>query len=191
MTNTSYMKDFPIELLQKRVAFERDENAYREIFIHFYKPLLNFTISLVKANEIAEEIVSDILMKLWEMKDGLVKVSHLKVYLFKAAKNRAINHLERSKKHNRKDIDDIDVELDTTLFADDPAKMLESKELKAAIISAVKELPPKCGMVYKLVREEGLTYKEVGAIMEISENTVDRHLSIALYKIVNTVRSTF
>ena len=52
----------------------------------------------------------------------------------------------------------------------------------------IRGLPPKCQMVYKLVREDGLSYREVSVIMNISENTVDRHLNNALHKLIKAVK---
>ena len=64
-------------------------------------------------------------------------------------------------------------------------------ELHHSIILAVKKLPPKCQMVYKLIREEGFTYKEVAQLLDISSNTVDRHLNNALHKLIHTVKEYY
>jgi RNA polymerase sigma-70 factor (ECF subfamily) len=70
-----------------------------------------------------------------------------------------------------------------------PEQVMLREELTATITSAIKELPPKCQMAYKLVREDGFSYKEVASIMGISENTVDRHLNNALHKLTRAVRT--
>jgi RNA polymerase sigma-70 factor (ECF subfamily) len=77
------------------------------------------------------------------------------------------------------------VELDLSLY--NPEELMLREELRQKIAQAIRELPPKCQMVYKLVREDGFRYKEVAAILNISENTVDRHLSNALHKLKQTV----
>jgi RNA polymerase sigma-70 factor (family 1) len=185
------MKEAPILLLQKRVAYDRDQSAYREIFLHFYKPLLNFAKSFVGTHEASEEIVSDVMLRIWELKEELGNVANLRLYLFTAVRNRAFNHLTRTKKHLSWDGKNGEIEFKALACTESPEKMLESKELKAGIVLAVKSLPPKCRMVYKLVRENGMSYKEVGTLMNISTNTVDRHLNTALHKIVHAVRVHF
>lgn len=189
--NAGYMKDLPIYLLQRKVAFDRDQNAYQEIFIHFYKSLLSFAKSFVGSHEASEEIVSDVMLKLWDMKGELANVANLKVYLFTAIRNRSINYLTRHKTHLSWDAENSGFEFDRAFSSECPEKTLEQKELKTEISTAVKNLPPKCRMVYQLVRENGLSYKEVGSIMNISTNTVDRHLNTALHKIVHAVRVHF
>lgn len=190
-SNASYMRELPLHLLQNKVALERDQNCYREIFIHFYKPLLQFANCFVNSYEASEEIVSDVMVNVWEMKEELANVSNLKAYLYTAVRNRAFNYLTRTKKHFSWDTVNQEIAFAGSTCFDTPEKMLESKELKAEIVSVVKALPPKCQMVYKLVRENGLSYKEVGSILNISVNTVDRHLNTALHKIVHAVKVHF
>lgn len=185
------MRELSLPLLQKKIAFERDQACYREIFLLFHKPLLRFAKSFVESHEASEEIVSDVMVNVWEMKEELANVTNLKVYLYTAVRNRAFNYLTRTKKHFSWDGTNQDIALAGTICFDTPEKTLENKEVKEEIVSAVKALPPKCRMVYKLVRENGLSYKEVGTIMNISVNTVDRHLNTALHKIVHAVKLHF
>lgn len=175
-----------IFFLQEQIAFHRDERCYKRLFFIFYKPLLNFTLSYTKNTEAAEEIVSDILMKMWMMKEGLAGINNLKVYLYRSVKNSALNYLTKHQKYSTVDIDDPDIQLNLELY--NPEEVAIKNEFKNKIASAIKSLPPKCQMVYKLVREEGMTYKEVSLILNISENTVDRHLNNALHKLIQAVK---
>jgi RNA polymerase sigma-70 factor (family 1) len=172
--------------LQKNVACHRHEPSYKKLFLHFHKPLLDLAYSFVHSRESAEELVCDVLMKIWNMEAALLKVTHLKFYLYQAVKNASINELKKSKKFIRWDIEALDFEPDNGLA--NPEERFIRDELKYKIISAIKELPPKCQMVYKLVREEGFSYKEVADILDISTNTVDRHLNNALHKLIHTVK---
>ena len=83
------------------------------------------------------------------------------------------------------EVENISVELDLNLYHPEAA-MLHS-ELQEKVAAVVRELPPKCQMVYKLIREDGFSYKETGAILEISEKTVDRHLSKAVQRLREAV----
>lgn len=175
-----------IILLQKKVALERHQDSYKTLFLYFYKPLLRFAISFVKTKESAEEVVSDVMMKIWSMKAGLLDIDNLKLYLFQAVKNTSINYLSKNAKYTSWDIEHINVELHLDLYTPEDSMICE--ELRRDIYNAIKALPPKCQMVYKLVREDGFTYKEVAAIMDISENTVDRHLNNALHKLIKAIK---
>ncbi|NQX39611.1 RNA polymerase sigma-70 factor, ECF subfamily [Pedobacter steynii] len=175
-----------INTLQRRIALMRDEVAYKELFLHFYPSLLRFSLTYVKQREIAEEIISDVLLKVWTM-DTLLEISNLKVYLYSSVRNSSINFLVKNRKYTIWDIDQVApsdmVELST------PIDLMLDAELKEKIAKSVKALPPKCRMAFMLNRQDGLSYKEVAEIMDISVNTVDRHLQIALQKIGMTLRS--
>ena len=175
-----------IAFLQQQIAFKRDEHCYKTLFFYFYKPLLRFALSYVKSQESAEEIVSDVLMKVWTMKEGLATINNLKVYLYRSIKNASLNYFIKNNKYEINDIQNIEVIISPDLY--NPEESLLKNELRKEILAAINELPPKCQMVYKLVREDGLSYREVAVIMNISENTVDRHLNNALHKLVKAVK---
>lgn len=178
-----------IQELQNNVARLRHEPSYKSLFLHFHKPLLELAHSFVRSRETSEEMVCDLMMKVWTMKEDLLKINNLKLYLYQAVRNAAINELKKNKKHTSWDIENLEVQLDHTLY--NPEELLIKDELRNKIIAAIKELPPKCQLVYKLVREEGFTYKEVAQLMEISPNTVDRHLTNALHKLTYMVKEYF
>jgi RNA polymerase sigma-70 factor (family 1) len=182
------MRNINIPDLQSRIAIDRDENAYKKLFMFFYKPLFQFANCLTKEQEAAEEIVSDVMMKVWEMADALGDIGNLKVYLYRSTKNRALNYLSRNPKYRvvTLDVDDFAIELNSGFL--DPENQLINKEVHQRVTSAIQSLPPKCQVVYKLIRVDGLCYKEVADIMGISVKTVDRHLNNALHKLVYSMR---
>lgn len=182
------MRNINIADLQNQVAIYRNENAYKELFMFFYKPLFQFANCLTKEPEAAEEIVSDVMMKVWEMAEALREIGNLKVYLYRSIKNRALNYLSRNHKFKMVtlDVDDFAIELNSGFL--DPENQLIQKEVQQGVASAIQLLPPKCQVVYKLIRVDGLCFKEVADIMGISVKTVDRHLNNALHKLVYSMR---
>jgi RNA polymerase sigma-70 factor (family 1) len=183
------LEKIDIKRLQYQIAYERNERSYKLLFLHFYKGLTGFSRSYVKTQEAAEEIVSDIMIKLWNMQEKLDAVDNLKVYLFTATRNASVNYLTRNNKYTHWDIDNLNVELNLDMY--NPEDILLREEFRKKVSLAIRSLPPKCQMVYKLVREDGFTYREVASIMNISENTVDRHLNIALHKLTDSVKAYF
>ncbi|MGN7722398.1 RNA polymerase sigma-70 factor [Chitinophaga sp. 22620] len=178
--------------LQQQVAIYRDENAYKRLFLHFYKGLIRFADTYVRQREVAEEIVSDVMLKIWTMQEALTGIRNLKVYLFKAVRNGAVNHLLKNRRYTTWDIDQLAPEIFVSA-AGTPEDETIHRELKHRFAEAVSQLPPKCQMVYKLIRENNFSYREVAAILDISENTVDRHLSIAMQRlgaVLQTYRHT-
>lgn len=175
-----------IKLLQEKIAYERDERSYKLLYLHFYNGLLGFAFTFVKTQETAEEIVSDVMMKIWNMQAALAAVENVKLYLYTAVKNTSITYLTKNNKYTHWDIENIEVSLNLDIYT--PEDILLRDEFRKQVAAAIKSLPPKCQMVYKLVREDELTYREVALLLNISENTVDRHLNIALHKLAGSIK---
>lgn len=129
--------------------------------------------------DIADEIVSDVMIKIWLMENKLGYIDNLPVYLFRAAKNGALTHL-RNKKLNIESLTEVHENTISDQYANDSLQLSETQLL---IESTVRSLPTQCQMVYRLVKEEGLAYKQVSAILEISQNTIETHMRIALKRI--------
>lgn len=182
------MNEIAIQILQQKVAYERDQVSYKMIFSQFYHPLLQFAKSLVKLSEVSEEIVSDVMMKIWEMKEDLARVAHLKIYLYRAIHNRCINYLNREGKIRDLSLEQVQLQPDVNFYVANPEEIMLRKERCQAVKNAIHSLPPQCQVVYKLVREDAMTYKEVAAVLSISTKTVDRHLNNALHKLMESLR---
>ena len=181
------MNSFSIKILQDHIAFQRDEQAYKRLFLYYYKQLAQFALGFVKTKEAAEEVVSDVMLKIWTLDGRLSEVDNLTVYLYRATRNQSLNYLRGSRNPSF-----VSYEVSDEVFGLDvctPESFCLHNEWKEHLRVAVGNLPPKCQMVYKLVREDGLSYKEAAEIMDISENTVDRHLNTALHKLVDGLRS--
>jgi RNA polymerase sigma-70 factor (ECF subfamily) len=66
--------------------------------------------------------------------------------------------------------------------------MLITAEMMEKMRGAVESLPPRCKMIFKLIREDGLRYKEVAEILNISVNTIDVQMAIAIRKICTVLQ---
>lgn len=174
-----------IQYLQQRIARFDDQWAYKELFTALYSSLYAFARSLVKAKESAEEVVSDVFIRIWEKRKELEKIENLKVYLYVATRNIAFNYLDKQKRNATSPLEDFHAEFTSVYF--DPEQLLITADMLALIQKAIDELPHKCRMIFKLAKEEGLKYREVAEILDISIKTVENQLAIALHKIGNVV----
>ncbi len=149
------------------------------MFIHFYKPITRFAFAIVKSKEEAEELYTDVMMKIWDLGPDLKGIADLKSYLLTIIKNAALNYIAKYHKLQTTDLLVSDKEGEVL----DPEQLCMFNELKEVIEHAVQTLPPKCRMVYQLIRENRYSYKEAAEILEISVNTAERHMTIALQRI--------
>lgn len=170
-----------IQLLQQAIACFDDVQAYKELFLHFQPSLEQFAYSILHSKELSEEIVSDVFIKIWEKRHLLDKVSNLKFYLFTAVKNRAINKIHEKKKNTGVNIDDVSVDLKS--FYLDPEQILISAEMLKQLQDIIQQLPPRCRLIFKLIKEDELSYKEVAELLQISVKTVENQMTLALKKI--------
>ena len=178
--------DGQLKELQLRVS-HHDESAFTQLYVHYSKKLILFAHSLVRSKETAEEVVEDVFVKLWGGRQKLPEIQNLTVYLYVAVKNSALNKLSR-KAHDlvAAPFDDLDTTIDE--FAADPYDLLISSEMMARMHQAIEALPPRCKMIFKLIREDGLKYKEVAEILNISVNTIDVQMAIAVKKISQSLQ---
>jgi RNA polymerase sigma-70 factor (family 1) len=174
-----------IQYLQIRIARYEDQHAYKELFTELYSYLYHFAFSFVKSKQSAEEILSDVFIKIWEKRKELEKIDNLKVYMYVATRNTSLNYAEKQKRTATYNIDELAGNISEFYF--DPEQLLITAEMANRIRKAIQELPPKCKQVFKLIKEDGLKYREVAEIMSISEKTVENQLAIALRKIGKAV----
>ncbi len=175
--------------LQERVALFNDQDAFRQLFRYYYTGLFRFAVSIVKAKEPAEEIVGDLFVAIWNKRSAITHISNLKVYLYIAVKNRCINYNSRKAAICAVDPELLDVECGQ--LVPNPEDLMVAAELLEQVNRAIRELPPKCRVVYKLVREDGLTYKEVAEVLDISPRTVENHIATAVKKIAASLNIDF
>jgi RNA polymerase sigma-70 factor (ECF subfamily) len=174
-----------IQELQRRIALHDDEPAYKELFLMFYRQLQQFADSFVRSNEVAEEIVSDVFIKIWQRRKELDRVENLKIYLYVSTKNMALNYL-RSQKKPMVQPDHYRVQLQSIYF--DPEKLMLTAEMINRVQQAISQLPLRCQLIFKLVKEDGLKYREVADLLSISIKTVENQMTVALRKLGQTIR---
>lgn len=178
-------RDKHIKLLQEKIAINNDQQAYNGLFLHFYPSLKQFAFSFLKSKQLSEEAVSDVFIKIWERRSTLNTISNLKLYLFTSTRNVALNYLKKQKGLNNIVADDYWVELNSIYF--DPEQLLITAEMIARVQDAVQSLPARCRLIFKLVKEEGLKYREVAELLNLSVKTVENQMTLALKKIGSAI----
>lgn len=178
--------DTDIIQLQRKVALTRDRRAYQELFLHFYKPMTRMSRTIVRSKEAAEEVYSSVMLKLWDMDRTLQDIDSLTVYLFVSIRNESLNYLSKYYKMDIVDLGSIDLMRLQEEYT--PEETLLQSELNRTIHRAIRSLPVKCQLVYRLIREEGLSYKEVAEVLHLSVNTIEGHMTTALRKLSVSLR---
>ena len=180
-----------LSILQSQVAVG-DTRAFRQIFDALFSNLTKFSFSFVHSKEAATEIVDELFVQLWVKRDDIMKINDLRVYLYTATKNASLNYISKKAKQ-------IEVEPYENLIVQmtdvvSPEQIMITKEMLQKIKEAVDSLPPRCKLIFKFVREDGLSYSEVAEILGLSIKTIDAQMVIAVSriraKLMNVVETT-
>lgn len=177
--------DMHVTELQLLIAVSADQAAYRELFLRFQPRLKKFVYSLVHTQEVAEEIVSDVFVRIWVKRQTLDYIHNLKLYLYVAAKNLALNYLRREKKQETIDLNDLQVELVSANLM--PDEWMITREMARKLEISIQNLPPKCKVIFKLIKEDGLKQREVAELLNLSVKTVENQLALAVKKIGQSI----
>ncbi|MGI4020207.1 MAG: sigma-70 family RNA polymerase sigma factor [Janthinobacterium lividum] len=175
------MKNSSLTEAVNLLAIDNSEASYKTLFKYLFNPLKRFSFCLLKSHELAEEVASDVMFILWQRRTELLLINNLYAYSFVVARNLSLNIIKKNLKTDTIFIDDISI--DIFLDNDTPEQILISTELRVKIEQTVNQLPPKGKLVFKLIKEDGLSYKDVAEILGISVKTVDAHLVSAIKKI--------
>ena len=178
---------FQLAYWKEQVALFNDQGAYEQLFLYYNDRLYHLAYSFVRSEETAEEIVSDVFVNLWRNRARLLEIESLDVYLYVSIKNLSLKHLSRLSSGTTFSMDDLLLD-QVEASALSPEELMVSKEVLREIHAAIDSLPPKCKLIFKLVREDGLKYKEIAQILNISVKTIDAQMAIAARKIAQSLR---
>jgi RNA polymerase sigma-70 factor, ECF subfamily len=161
-----------------------DLEAFEELYRHYYVYLCLIAEHIVGNPSDAEEIVSDVFVRLWKNKDKTEITFSVKGYLVKAVHNTSLNYLEQSR-FKLGLTDSIDSS-DYQLFAwesDYPLGQLYEQDIRNILEHGINELPDACREIFLLSRNDNMKYNDIAAKLGISVNTVKTQLKIALSRL--------
>ncbi len=158
---------------------------YDELYKLLCSRLIHFSAAIIGSFHQAEEIVSDVFVLIWQKREQLQEIRNPLVYIYVCTKNHSLNALPKNK-GSHLSFDALDK--DALAIIPDVEERLASKELAQIIEHAISELPGRCQMIFRLVKMDGFSYKDVAELLGISPKTVDAQLAIAIKKLGLTIR---
>ncbi|MBD8487780.1 RNA polymerase sigma-70 factor [Echinicola sp. CAU 1574] len=149
--------------------------AFDELYYRYVPKVLGFAKTFILDKDEAEEAVQEVFIKIWEKRDTLKSELNFKSYLFVAVKNQVYNKLRNAKKFVR--VEDLEIDVASTeMHVDDE---LAYHELEQATFGLLDQLPQIQKKVFTLNKLEGLSHKEIAAMLNISVRTVEHHVYLA------------
>lgn len=178
--------DLPIQPLLQKIQLLDDQKSFKKLYQLLFFRLYQFAYSFVHSKESAEEVVNDVFLNVWQKRKTLDMINNFNVYLYVSVKNASLNYLRKSNLNLPLSLDEL--VMHHMRIVPNPESIMITRELESIIHKAIQQLPPKCKLIFKLIKEDGLSYKEVAAILGISVKTVDTQLYIALKKLTRIIR---
>jgi RNA polymerase sigma-70 factor (family 1) len=157
---------------------QKNEEAFEYYYKLHYKIFFLAAFGYLKDARVAEEIVNDVFVRLWEAAESIQIESSLKAYIYRAVINRSLNELNKTKRDQRQQ-----KELSRGSEETFEIRRMEDNELKISLYKAIDQLPVQCQKVFRLSRFEGLKQQEIADKLGISIKTVKNHITYALQQL--------
>lgn len=164
-----------------------DSDVFRLFYNENYIQIYRIVSYYIASREAREEVVSDVFFKIWTNRKKLTKIDNIDSYLFILARNESFDYIKKTKEAIS--IDDLPIGIVSQEMKPDDS--IIDKELNLQIEKSIQELPYNCKLIFLMVREQGLKYKEVASILNISEKTVNAQMVIAIKKLSKALLKYF
>ncbi len=174
--------------VSEKILFEKlkgsDEAAFKVIYNKYVPRLYYFILEYNPQSDIAENIVQDTLMVLWDKRSTLTDNTNLSAYLFAVAKNNCLYKLRdvryRTKMYDSTDFSELEMKVNYDALMSLDTSDLTFSEIEKIIKVTLDQLPPQCRKVFNLSRFGDRKYKEIANELNISTKAVEGHISKAL-----------
>lgn len=157
---------------------KKDKAAYELLFDNYFERLFLFASNFVFIDDVANDIVQDVFISVWERAEKIDEDSSLKSFLFTLVRNRCLNYIRDMKVEDR----NKRLYLEAHVYSDS-LDIIEDNALIENIKHFIEDLPEQCKEVFKMRTMYGYKYKEIAEEMDISIDTVKVQLKRAKDKL--------
>lgn len=153
-------------------------HAFEALVRTEYGRLCRFATRLVGSREIAEDVVHDVLLRLWHQRER-IDVHDLRAYVYRSLRNRIISD-QRQYTLRRRLLAAADADSVHSARGADSAQLVESDDFAVAAAQAVESLPERCRLIFTMRREQGLSHAEIARVLDVSPKTVENQINRAI-----------
>ena len=168
------------EVLMEQIH-DNDTQALEVLFNRYYKQLCQFCAVYIKDDAVAEEVVANLFIKVWDNRSE-VRILNVKNYLFLAAKNLSLNQLQK-KKEPVYSIEDTTICSSLLQDTNTPFKILSGRESYNKILSLIETLPQAQRQILLMSRVDDMCKHQIAGILGISVRTVETTLYQSIKKL--------
>ncbi len=154
----------------------QSKEEYKKVFEEFYNPLCNFAHKIIGRADLAEDIVQEVFVQMWQKREQIKLTGSIKNYLFQSTRNKAIEIIRRKKLES----DYVNAEKNLKEESYEIEEEANNFVLKEKLRRSIRQLPPKCQEIFVLSKLNGLTYSEIAEELNLSVKTVENQVGRGL-----------
>jgi RNA polymerase sigma-70 factor (ECF subfamily) len=153
-----------------------DPRALRSLMCSYWAPLVGFAGRILSGTSDPQDVVQGVFVRLWARREDLGEEGSLRAFLYTMVRNASLDELRKAGRRSRAESDPLPSSAPPVT----PYEDVQGAELQRAAVAAVHRLPVKRQEVFRLIREEGMSYQEAAQVLGLSPQTVANHMSLAL-----------
>lgn len=157
------------------------ENLFNSLFQEHYTHLCNFSYQFTLDTEASKDVVQKVYIDLWNKRAQYDPNKSIKSYLFTSVRNRSLNYIRDQKKLTSLSLEHI---YEDSLIVTEEED-IDQENLSKIVNQALDSLSDKVKEVFLMSRYQGMKYKEIAEELDVSQKTVEAHISKAM-KILRT-----
>ncbi|MCD0487932.1 RNA polymerase sigma-70 factor [Pedobacter sp. MC2016-14] len=157
-----------------------DKQAFEQLYHRYAQKLFYYALKFVKSPEMAEDIVHDVFVKVWDNLNDLNPDFSIQAYLYRITHNSLLNLLKRGTVESRIVKEMLQHAEQTTPNTD---QAFQYKEALQQTKQAIATLPPKRKQIYELSRYDGLSHRQIAITLNIADSTVNNQMVKAIKSI--------
>ncbi|MCW3807135.1 RNA polymerase sigma-70 factor [Plebeiibacterium marinum] len=161
---------------------KKDKAAYNQLYFQYYRILVLYSMKYVNDQGVAEDIVQDLFISLWEQDLDFNNIHAFTTYLYNSTRNKSLNYLKHINV-KEKYVTSVKAESDSTFNLDEE---LDEHEIYRQIYAVIETLPDRCKQVLEL-HLQGKKNAEIAELLELSVETVKTQKKRAVKKLKNKI----
>lgn len=163
--------------MKERLADQ--EAAFKDLFTREYDRLCQYALSYMQDAHLAEDVVQDTFIRIWETKRELIQTDHIRFYLITAVKNNCISALRKQKTQGVQLTENTPEPEPEPHFMPHQHAEAEGEQARK-IADALNQLPPKCKEIFLMIKLHGMSYKQAAETLDLSVKTVENQMGKAI-----------
>lgn len=165
-----------------------NEEAFSLLYERYWKPMIYKAMMKLNCDVDAEEVVQDTFIDIWKSRRRITIKHTFHTYIGAIVRYKVMLKMASNKKRVQNGI----IEIEGLRIADNSTEQwLNFYDLRDEIELAIKALPEKCQLIFRMSRQEGLSDKQIAKDMNISLKTVEAHITRALKSLRASIHQIF